>query len=923
MINLKQYENFTFLKKVNHTKIFTATHTKTQTKVKIYKTHKLQVYLNNDFGQFISELQISKQLSHENFIHIYRSLEDLHCTYVVCENFEGVPMCDWYLKNGPIRNSNDFEKILFQLISVLSYCHRKRFFHGNLSPKTILIDKHLNIKINWFGFAIPSTKPQKNLQKMKNVNKASLNENQNQNQKQKQKGKENENEKAQENESPKSKSKKKEEPPNLKTGIQFQTNQNKNKCDCACPELKTKMKTNNATNNNLDGDLNPKSDLWSLGFCLYFLIQKSKKEYYQVYKELLQNSNIEELIFPTFVTNDFKNIFSQLLVKDPNNRIDLGELKSLLSIEKEKEKENIDPLLLIEMKKFDLQPESIIEQLFNNRRNETTEIYKLLLKNKKEKENEKEKEKETEKETEKERGKEKNNNQTTKEEIAKIANLISMKKKQIERNKLLKKSDDIILKRQKIFNQKELCCSNQNLMIDLNSSSCSSSASTEVSTPAIDDDDDNKVLNGIDSNSDSVKNKGEKIKKISTTESKIELNDQILDSSNKNINNDNLFLNSNKYTSLGEDLYEESLSSDCLQLLKDIRKEKKKYSNLENEKDLFLGNEKDYLLDYRYSSKEKMDDSNKNDGNTPPPKSKNKATATRSNRKQGTNGPQRKKEMKSKNHNHPRDKDRKGNQKTNKNFEQIDEDEKRKIEIVQKIYQPYLKTVIKNGKNNKKLLLNKFSPVQLSRMRRNSMGNVKSHHTNNNNNKYKIKLRNISDQFNLQRSNTHMEIFEDSTKNNSQRLTYKRNNNPFSLSTKNKVSPFCQSMNYQPTFSYQWNKSCQMPCNHRKDNRNDEENEILNIVELLNSTVSHLSRCKIIQKYYTIFNDLGIKQKKIGRYTIRCQAIFRTETINFELRVFKSKNEKGVNQIHFKRLNCNLWTFYAFWKFINSFIQFK
>ncbi|KAJ3441522.1 serine/threonine-protein kinase nek [Anaeramoeba flamelloides] len=951
-MDLNDYKNLRLLKKYNHIQIYSATHSETQTKVTVYQIDKIRNLCDTIFKDFNKKLRIAKRLSHENFIHIYRSFQDLHSTYVVCEHFEGIQLNEWYLKNGPIDNLNDFKKLLFQLISVFTYLQKKQFYQCNLNPQIILIDDHLNLKINWVSVSDPSSEQdpkhvKKRIKeisvktKLEKTNKQTI-------------------EKVKKRTNTKKQDEKEEELVVLETES---TNPN-----LFCSGFAINKNKNSQ-------NVNTKSDLWSLGFCLYCLVQENNKDFSQIYQDLIEGSNLGEFSFPSFVPNCLRNLFSKLLENNHKKRLKLDELKLFLNINKLQEQEQeqqqqrqeqeqeqdlkqnqkqpknerLDSKTLIEMKKLGFDPELISEQMLNNQRNKITEIYKLLVK----------KQKETGKDI---------NSQTnvkkTETKTNEFGNLTNQKENETfgekEKHKLTQKNkicnqglqiknDGLLIKHQETDNNKDFPIPNNK-----NNTNHESKTTSEKLTSLCENNFSNKSINT----------------QLDFNESKT------ITQSNSGSNSDNSILSILKFHSLGE----ESISSDCIQLLKDIQREKKKYSNLENEFDFDIEKNDDIFFDFGNDSKDSINNHKDSSGGDMPTNSNKKFLLINNNnannqyQKEMEKERKRKKEKSTNIDNEIKNKskcieiktekllprDRKSKYKKKKHTKKVDYEEEKKIKLLKKIYQPYLNKVIKTN-NNEETSYNQFSPLQLSRMRRKSQGkpnssqnnhfkysdfinnnnNIKNNNTDKNKNKntskaysinkntnnYTIKSRNklmfnnSSHQINFQQSTNNIDFFGDHQKNSFLTIEKRNNHQLYSKTTNTNHFPLYHSMNYQPLFTYQYNEK------HKKkylgDPNNNEENEIINIVELLKSTVSRLPRTKIIQNYCKIFNDLGIKQKKIAKYTLRCQANFKSEIIHFELRVLKSKNEKGVNQIHLKRLNCNLWNFYAFWKFVNSYINFK
>ncbi|KAJ3424980.1 map/microtubule affinity-regulating kinase [Anaeramoeba flamelloides] len=148
--------NYTLEKQIKQEKkgkIYLATHNLTKKKVKVKIIHKLQSFISNDLGNFISELNIVKQFDHPNFLHLIGVHEDAKRYYIISEFYKGLTLFEYIDLNGTFKSIESIRKIFSQLFSILQYTQKLSFYHGNINPSLIIVDKDLNLKMKLFGFA--------------------------------------------------------------------------------------------------------------------------------------------------------------------------------------------------------------------------------------------------------------------------------------------------------------------------------------------------------------------------------------------------------------------------------------------------------------------------------------------------------------------------------------------------------------------------------------------------------------------------------------------------------------------------------------------------------------------------------------------------------------------------------------------------
>ena len=132
--------------------------------------HKSCLYLDQlDELNQLKEMNILTSLVHPNILRCYEVFEDHFKFYIVTELCEGGTLFE-KIKDFSSLNEDQVSKILFQVLSALSYCHEdKHVIHRDLKPENVLLEGKagsLSIKLADFGSACyldPGEKLQKAL----------------------------------------------------------------------------------------------------------------------------------------------------------------------------------------------------------------------------------------------------------------------------------------------------------------------------------------------------------------------------------------------------------------------------------------------------------------------------------------------------------------------------------------------------------------------------------------------------------------------------------------------------------------------------------------------------------------------------------------------------------------------------------------
>eukprot|EP00833_Pecoramyces_ruminatium_P006909 jgi/Orpsp1_1/1180941/evm.model.c7180000075187.2 len=98
------------------------------------------------------EVRILKMLHHPNIIKLYEVIETTNTIFLVMEYVSSGELYDYLVVHGKMKEKE--ARIKFrQILSAISYCHKKRVIHRDLKAENLLLDANNNIKIADFGFS--------------------------------------------------------------------------------------------------------------------------------------------------------------------------------------------------------------------------------------------------------------------------------------------------------------------------------------------------------------------------------------------------------------------------------------------------------------------------------------------------------------------------------------------------------------------------------------------------------------------------------------------------------------------------------------------------------------------------------------------------------------------------------------------------
>jgi len=115
--------------------------------------NKDKIYDFSDRQRLNLEIQILKNTYHYNLIKIYQVIETPNTVCMIMEYAEGGELFDYIIKNEYL-SEDESRNIFHQIIDAIDYMHQLGICHRDLKPENILFDSsHKNIKIIDFGLS--------------------------------------------------------------------------------------------------------------------------------------------------------------------------------------------------------------------------------------------------------------------------------------------------------------------------------------------------------------------------------------------------------------------------------------------------------------------------------------------------------------------------------------------------------------------------------------------------------------------------------------------------------------------------------------------------------------------------------------------------------------------------------------------------
>jgi len=98
------------------------------------------------------EISVLRLLRHPNIVHLYEVIESERYIGIVLEYGAGGELFDYILAQKCLKE-REACRLFAQLVSGVSYLHRKKIIHRDLKLENLLLDRHRNVIITDFGFA--------------------------------------------------------------------------------------------------------------------------------------------------------------------------------------------------------------------------------------------------------------------------------------------------------------------------------------------------------------------------------------------------------------------------------------------------------------------------------------------------------------------------------------------------------------------------------------------------------------------------------------------------------------------------------------------------------------------------------------------------------------------------------------------------
>ncbi|TPX41494.1 hypothetical protein SeMB42_g05552 [Synchytrium endobioticum] len=153
-INITSIGNYAFQKTVgegNFAKVKLAKHKLTGAEVAVKVIDKTTLD-EKKLSKLYREVRIMKMLHHPNIVKLYEVIETRHTVFLVMEYASGGELYDYLVVHGKMKEKEARAKFR-QILSAVSYCHKKRVIHRDLKAENLLLDANLDIKIADFGFS--------------------------------------------------------------------------------------------------------------------------------------------------------------------------------------------------------------------------------------------------------------------------------------------------------------------------------------------------------------------------------------------------------------------------------------------------------------------------------------------------------------------------------------------------------------------------------------------------------------------------------------------------------------------------------------------------------------------------------------------------------------------------------------------------
>lgn len=112
----------------------------------------------------INETGILASIDHPNIVKIFECFQDETNFYLISEYCSGGELFE-KLRNFRSLTEKNLALIIKNILSAITYCHKKGIVHRDLKPENILFDENQNVKVIDFGASAKLQDPSSKLDK--------------------------------------------------------------------------------------------------------------------------------------------------------------------------------------------------------------------------------------------------------------------------------------------------------------------------------------------------------------------------------------------------------------------------------------------------------------------------------------------------------------------------------------------------------------------------------------------------------------------------------------------------------------------------------------------------------------------------------------------------------------------------------------
>ena len=137
--------------KGNFATVKLAKHRITKSRVALKIINKKQLD-ESDLMKTYREINILKKLHHVNIVRLYQVMASNNMLYLVTEHASNGELFEFLAEHGRMEEP-EAQRIFWQIILAVEYCHQQGIVHRDLKVENLLFDSYWDIKIADFGFS--------------------------------------------------------------------------------------------------------------------------------------------------------------------------------------------------------------------------------------------------------------------------------------------------------------------------------------------------------------------------------------------------------------------------------------------------------------------------------------------------------------------------------------------------------------------------------------------------------------------------------------------------------------------------------------------------------------------------------------------------------------------------------------------------